>query len=406
MPPTASGEERVFRSVRRCCYAGLDSVRLRTEMIRRIAPLLSFDAHHFAITDPDTGLFTHAVADGLPASLNTVWLEHLYPFRVAGEIIGMAQNGTAVQTETSSAVMDILRPEGLGHDMRSVFAERGDAWGFVCLLRGRSSPGFTEREAAFMRRLAPHLTQGLRAAALLDRASGAGWANASGAGWANDHGTGGANANGAGSGSHPLNGRGAEPGDLSTPPAPPDEPVGTGVLVMDRRGRIQTRNGAAERYLHDLEDVGRGSDAVPYAVSSALVQLHHRYAEGEADASLPLTGQLRSQGRSGRWYTIRASLAEPDATGTSATIVLIDPSAPADIAPILTRLYGLTPREREIVSLAAKGRSTKWIARQLSISPYTVQEHLGNACDKVGVRTRKVLLAKLFVDGYAPGLTG
>jgi hypothetical protein len=33
-----------------------------------------------------------------------------------------------------------------------------------------------------------------------------------------------------------------------------------------------------------------------------------------------------------------------------------------------------------------------------------VDEHLERACRKVGVRGRKALVAKLFVDGYAPAL--
>lgn len=143
---------------------------------------------------------------------------------------------------------------------------------------------------------------------------------------------------------------------------------------------------------------------MPYAVSSAVAQLTHRHAAGAADESVALCGELRVHGRSGRWYTVRASLAEPDASGRSDTIVLIEVAHRAALAVLLTRLYGLTPRERELVALAAKGLSTKQMARQLGISPYTIQEHLGKACEKVGVRTRKALLAKLFFDGYAPRL--
>ena len=38
-------------------------------------------------------------------------------------------------------------------------------------------------------------------------------------------------------------------------------------------------------------------------------------------------------------------------------------------------------------------------------STHTVQDHLERACDKVGVRGRKALVAKLFRDGFAPGLS-
>ena len=45
-------------------------------------------------------------------------------------------------------------------------------------------------------------------------------------------------------------------------------------------------------------------------------------------------------------------------------------------------------------------------AAQLGVSAYTVRDHVDHACEKVGVRGRKALLAKLFFDGYAPRLLG
>jgi DNA-binding NarL/FixJ family response regulator len=48
----------------------------------------------------------------------------------------------------------------------------------------------------------------------------------------------------------------------------------------------------------------------------------------------------------------------------------------------------LTPREREIVVLVAQGRSGQEIARELTISPKTVERHLANVRAKLGVRDR------------------
>ncbi len=224
-------------------------------------------------------------------------------------------------------------------------------------------------------------------AALTDRASASSGSNGA---------AGGPGGNGASDPSTGPGAFGAAPGSA--------EGDGPGILVLDSRGRIQTWNRAAVHCLEDLADEGRGGDALPYAVGSAVSRMGHRIARGAADPSEPLDGRIRARGRSGRWYAIQASLSEPDAQGACSTIVLIEPARPAEIVPILTRLYGLTPREREVLALAAKGRSTKRIARELGISSYTVQEHVGNACRKVGVRTRRELLAKLFFDGSASGL--
>ena len=58
------------------------------------------------------------------------------------------------------------------------------------------------------------------------------------------------------------------------------------------------------------------------------------------------------------------------------------------------------PVEGEVVAAVVRGEPTKCIAASLGISPYTVAEHLDRACAKVGVRGRKALVARLFLDGY------
>jgi DNA-binding CsgD family transcriptional regulator len=54
----------------------------------------------------------------------------------------------------------------------------------------------------------------------------------------------------------------------------------------------------------------------------------------------------------------------------------------------LDRIDQLTPREREVLTLAGSGRSYKEIARQLGISPRTVETHAARAIATLGVRNR------------------
>ncbi|HHW13867.1 MAG TPA: response regulator transcription factor [Firmicutes bacterium] len=58
-------------------------------------------------------------------------------------------------------------------------------------------------------------------------------------------------------------------------------------------------------------------------------------------------------------------------------------------------LASLTPREREILTLIAKGHSNREIARLLYVSESTVKNHISSVYKKVGVsgRSRLVLLA-------------
>ena len=48
----------------------------------------------------------------------------------------------------------------------------------------------------------------------------------------------------------------------------------------------------------------------------------------------------------------------------------------------------ITGRELEVLRLAAKGRSNRDIARELDISVRTVQTHLSNVFNKIGVGSR------------------
>ncbi len=53
-----------------------------------------------------------------------------------------------------------------------------------------------------------------------------------------------------------------------------------------------------------------------------------------------------------------------------------------------TKSFGLTPREREIISAIVAGYTNKDIAERFSISEQTVKHHLTNVYDKLGVSNR------------------
>ncbi|HEV2147517.1 MAG TPA: helix-turn-helix transcriptional regulator [Longimicrobiaceae bacterium] len=351
---TTRAERETLRSIKRACYAGLDSVTLRQEVGRRAAAIVPAEAYGLMAHDPDTGLFTHGWAERLSGRYLQSYIEEVYPSEIA-EFIDLARSGLTTSLHSSEPSMELLRAEGLEHTLHAALCVEEEMWGSWCLFREPSSRSFGEREARFLRAVAPHVARGLKAAAAIEAA---------------------------------REGAGAAEGS------------GPGVIVLDGRSRIVLRSGPASAQLGDLADVGHPAETLPSAVVSVLAQLR---AERACTADpLPLSTGLRTQGRSGLWYALRASRAEPDESGESATVVVIEPATPRDPVPILAQRYGLTPREREVVLRAARGDSTKQIAARLGLSVHTVQHHLNHAGDKVGARGRKALLARLFFDSAAP----
>lgn len=75
-------------------------------------------------------------------------------------------------------------------------------------------------------------------------------------------------------------------------------------------------------------------------------------------------------------------------------------SAPADLSE---RIERLTPREKQVLSLVAEGLSNKAIARQLDISPKTVEIHRGNMMSKMEVTSAGALIRLVVASEHQIG---
>jgi DNA-binding NarL/FixJ family response regulator len=82
-------------------------------------------------------------------------------------------------------------------------------------------------------------------------------------------------------------------------------------------------------------------------------------------------------------------------------------AAPTDGDVVGDRLDGLTEREREVVSLVARGLTNDEIAERLFVSPLTAKTHVNRAMTKVGARDRAQLVVVAYESGLVrPGTTG
>ena len=149
--------------------------------------------------------------------------------------------------------------------------------------------------------------------------------------------------------------------------------AGMGAVVLDGLGRVAWRSPQATRWLDEAF-----SSANDVAEQTAA-WLKAAAAQGEATAPLPAGRRLlaRHMGQSGF---------------SEATLLLSVATADTNAAPRQPDVP-LTPRETEVLSWLAKGKTNRDIADILGMSPRTVNKHLEHIFEKLGVETRSAATA-------------
>jgi DNA-binding CsgD family transcriptional regulator len=160
-----------------------------------------------------------------------------------------------------------------------------------------------------------------------------------------------------------------------------DAPV---ALVLDPAGELVSATPGADVLLATLPGGEGGS--LPTAVRAVA-------AAAREDGG---GAQVRVRGRDRRWVTIHGG-----ALGTGTSVVL-EVAHPGRLQTLLMALHDLTARERDVTGLVLEGCSTREIAARLVLSEHTVQQHLKAVFEKVGVRSRRDLVARVFFRHYEP----
>ena len=70
------------------------------------------------------------------------------------------------------------------------------------------------------------------------------------------------------------------------------------------------------------------------------------------------------------------------------------------LAPEPPRASGLTPREREILALVARGLANKQIAHELAISERTVEFHVSSIFARTGTSSRTEAVVRALAHGW------
>jgi DNA-binding CsgD family transcriptional regulator len=356
--------ERIRQEIIRLCHAGLDSRTFRVEAVRHLQKAIPVDASFFATADPATLLFTSVVVDDILASATAQFLENEFMREDAVKFARLARRRSPVVDSLGAATrgelvlspryQEILAPMDLGDELRAALVVGSKCWGFMCLHRERSSPNFTPAEAAFLAKLTPHLAEGLRTALLI--------------------------------------------GDARVTSLPPEVP---GLVLLADDLSLAAITPSAEVWLAEVaKSDWPGTLELPgavYAVAARLLALER----GDHTPTTDLMPRIRLRTASGRWLVLHASrLRTADTEGQIA--VIFEEARPSEIAPLIVDAYGLTKREGEITRLVVRGLSTAEVSEELHITPNTVRDHFKSIFDKVGVRSRRELVAGIFAQQYQP----
>jgi DNA-binding CsgD family transcriptional regulator len=354
--------ERVRQEIVRLSHAGLDSGTFRVEAVRHLRKAIPVDASFFATADPATLLFTSAVVDDVLQRATGKFLENEFLRDDSVKFAGLARAAspagslgaaTGGELVRSPRYQEILEPLDLGDELRAALKVGSKCWGFMCLHRERSGPGFSPAEAAFLAKIAPYLAEGLRNALLI--------------------------------------------GDTRDAPS---LPAGPGLVLLGDDLSLGAITPAAEGWLAEVaKSAWRSSLELPdavYAVAARLLAL-------ERDDHTPphLMPRIRLKTASGRWVVVHASrLRAAAASGQIA--VIFEEARPSEIAPLIVDAYGLSRREGQITQLVLRGLSTAEVSEELHITPNTVRDHFKAIFDKVGVRSRRELVGQVFAQHYGP----
>ena len=151
--------------------------------------------------------------------------------------------------------------------------------------------------------------------------------------------------------------------------------AGLGVVLVDGLGRISWRSPRAFNAIQGL----RGEDG---EIGTVVLQKS-------------LEAVLRTSGASVRCLSLypNLSLRNMGQTSTGETLLLLENNSPGPAVESRLKHAALTPRETEVLSWIAKGKTNRDIAEILSLSHRTVNKHLEHIYEKLGVETRAAAAA-------------
>ncbi|WP_127486492.1 helix-turn-helix transcriptional regulator [Paenibacillus ehimensis] len=331
------------------------SQEYRTALIEQLRAVVPFDAACCTAVDPQTLLSTGAITEEGVEAIHHRLFEFEYSrgdvnaydrLVHAADPVATLSGATEGQMERSARYREVLLPAGFHDELRAALVYEGACWGYLTLFRHADRPLFQEEERRFISSLVPSMASQLRKTSLAP-----------------------------------------PPGELAW------MEEGPGILVLSDRFAAVSSNTAADRWLARLRQWERIDDGtLPRPIRAVCSRaLWEPAAAGERTSPAKVCIRLPQ----GPYLTIQASRLSGPSTAVQLA-VWFEPAKPSDMLPLIAEAYGLSEREKQILERIVRGLSTKELARELHISPYTVQDHLKSIFEKTGVKSRRELIWQLF----------
>ena len=160
-----------------------------------------------------------------------------------------------------------------------------------------------------------------------------------------------------------------------------------GVIVLDRDLNRVGWTAGARAWIEALPS------AELYASLGILPSVVYPAATLARSASAETGAHALLRAVDGRWVMIEAAPLEGEREGDIAVNLRL--ATATETFDLLCRAYALSQREREVVALLVAGLDTRAITGRLFISAHTVQDHLKSVFEKIGIHSRRELLATL-----------
>ena len=327
--------------------AGLDPGTLRYEIVTELKHRVGFDRWAWPLADPDSlitlaGIAEHDYGRAIPRLLELEYggddFAGMRSVARRRSAVGSLTVETRGDYARSPRWDEVLRPVGIGDEVVVACRDDFGCWGWLKAYRGQDEQPFDEQDLRLFAEIAPLLGAGLRRSLAV--------------------------------------GLGA--------PAPVNRPPG--ILLLDNDLHAVSETATWRGWTDSLP----GANA--YSAFGMLPAMVYPVATLVRSQASGFAVHALERAEDGGWVVIEGAALEGG--GKARFAVTMRYGGSGETFDRLCRLYGLTARERQVVAAIFTGLETPSVSARLSISRHTIQDHLKSIFSKVGVHSRRELVAR------------